>query len=60
MQNRLEPRVGEDANAALCSRHEDLLSAPAEGNLIRLRFLLMRTQWCGLSRREDENVVRLQ
>lgn len=55
----LEVRVGQDAHLALAGRHEDLLAAPAEGDLVCLDRLLVRGQGRGLRRGQDVELVAL-
>lgn len=55
----LEVRVGQDAHLALARRHEDLLAAPAEGDLVGLHRLLVRGQGRGLRRGQDVEFVAL-
>jgi len=59
VEEGFEGGVGEEFDAAFASGEEDPFAAPAEGELVRLDFLLVGCQWGGLYRGEDVEVIGL-
>lgn len=55
----LKVRVRQDAHLAFARRHEYLLAAPAEGDLVRLDGLLVRGQGRRLRRGQDVELIAL-
>lgn len=59
VQERLEARVGEDADLAFFGGEEDLVAAPAEGDLVGAVGLFVRSEGFRLGGGEDEDCSAL-